>query len=170
MRCPACSHDELKVLDSRPAKEREGIRRRRQCQACGQRVTTYETFEAARLYVVKRDGSREEFRLEKVLNGMRLACRKRPVSEHVLLEAAGRIEASLADAQEIEVASARIGELVMLALRSIDSVAYVRFASVYLAFETPRQFGEIVAAIGGAGESVPNAGAARSSCSAGPRP
>lgn len=170
MRCPTCGHDDLKVLDSRPAKERAAIRRRRECGACGKRVTTYESLETPRLFVIKKDGSREEFRLEKMLAGMRVACRKRPVSERCLREAATEIEASLCDAQEEEVPSVRVGELVMHALRRLDAVAYVRFASVYLAFETPRQFGEIVAAIGAAGESLSHADPAPDGAREGHRP
>jgi len=144
MRCPYCGHTEQKVLDSRPSREEEAIRRRRECLSCGRRFTTYEAPEKPRLFVVKRDGSREEFSREKVLSGMIVACRKRPVSHEELRDATERMERELFDLCEPEVSAEVVGERVMATLRSIDSVAYIRFASVYRSFADPIEFGRLI--------------------------
>jgi transcriptional repressor NrdR len=144
MKCPYCRHQEQKVLDSRPCRDEEAIRRRRECLNCGRRFTTFEEPEKPRLFVVKRDGVREEFSREKVLNGMVTACRKRPVTLEALRDASVQIEQDLFDLCEAEVQWTEVGERVMQALLHIDEVAYVRFASVYREFESPGEFREIV--------------------------
>jgi transcriptional repressor NrdR len=144
MKCPFCGYDDQKVLDSRPAREGEAIRRRRECIGCGRRFTTFEQPEMPRLFVVKRDGAREEFSREKTLNSMLIACGKRPVPFETVRDAAERIERDLFRECEEEVPSTAIGERVMSELLEIDQVAYVRFASVYKKFESVRDFREIV--------------------------
>jgi len=128
------------VLDSRPARGGRAIRRRRECVACGRRFTTFEAPEQPRLFVIKRGGGREEFSREKVLAGMMLACRKRPVSQEALVSAAEEIERRLMDSGSLEVSSEEIGELVMQRLQRLDPVAHVRFASVYREFQGLEEF------------------------------
>ncbi|MFN8221466.1 MAG: transcriptional regulator NrdR [Fimbriimonadales bacterium] len=144
MLCPYCGYDDQKVLDSRPAREGEAIRRRRECLRCERRFTTFEEPERPRLFVVKRGGGREEFSREKMLNSMLIACRKRPVSIESLREAVGRVERVLFHDFEDEVPSTAIGDRVLHELFNLDEVAYVRFASVYQDFETIANFREIV--------------------------
>ncbi|MDK3158685.1 transcriptional regulator NrdR [Kamptonema cortianum] len=144
MKCPYCGHAEQKVLDSRPARDGEAIRRRRECEACSRRFTTFEEAERTRLGIVKRDLSREDFNREKLLHSMVLACGKRPVSREQLFDAIARIERKLFDAFEQEVSTVEIGELVMDELYRLDSIAYIRYASVYREFDCPQQFAEIV--------------------------
>lgn len=144
MKCPYCGHADQKVLDSRPAREDRAIRRRRECQRCDRRFTTFEEPEKYRLMVVKRSGAREEFSREKVLGGLLMACRKRPVSHEMLQSAVESIEMELFDRMEPEVTSNRIGELVMGRLRLIDAVAYVRFASVYQECATVADFQDLM--------------------------
>ncbi len=135
MRCPQCDARDSRVVDSRDLDDAATIRRRRECTACGTRFTTYERIEAARLIVVKRDGSRQEFDREKLAAGLRKALTRRPVPEGAAERAADEIEAALRSAGAPEVDSARVGELAMDALRSIDQIAFIRFASVYQSFE-----------------------------------
>lgn len=142
MKCPFCGYTESKVIDSRPTDEDTRIRRRRECLGCNKRFTTYEVVESLPIVVVKRDKSREVFDREKLLGGMMRACEKRPVSMEVLERAADDIEAQLQNALEREVASMRIGEYAMEALKGIDEVAYVRFASVYRQFKDIKSFRE----------------------------
>ncbi|MBS1722033.1 MAG: transcriptional repressor NrdR [Armatimonadetes bacterium] len=144
MKCPYCGHSEQRVLDSRPAREGEAIRRRRECDKCERRFTTFEAPEKPRLFVAKRSGGREEFDREKVLGGMVTACRKRPVTLDQLREAAARIERDLFDLCEDDVPSQAVGDRVMRELRRLDHVAFVRFASVYREFQDPAQFAETV--------------------------
>lgn len=144
MRCPFCGSKEDKVLDSRESPDGDTIKRRRECKHCGRRYTTFEQIEELVLYVVKSDNSREPFRREKVLKGMQIACTGRPVPQDTLEHAAEEIERMLYNRLEREVPSKEIGEMVMERLRSIDQVAYVRFASVYRQFEDATQFKEIV--------------------------
>lgn len=132
------------MLDSRVAREGRAIRRRRECINCDRRFTTFEEPEKPRLFLVKRDGSREEFSREKLLRGAIVACRKRPVDHSRLLELADDIERKLLDDGELEIASECIGRMVMERLLDVDEVAYVRFASVYEQFETPAEFSKIV--------------------------
>lgn len=135
MRCPYCAHPESKVVDSRPSDEGASIRRRRECLECHRRFTTYETMESLPLVVVKKDGSRQTFDKNKVLQGMLRACEKRPVNFAVLDSIATEIEQSLQNEMNREVTSSRIGEMIMTRLRDVDEVAYVRFASVYRQFQ-----------------------------------
>ena len=135
MKCPFCGHPESKVIDSRPADENASIRRRRECLACGKRFTTYETVESLPIVVIKKDGSRQSFDRQKVLRGMIRACEKRPVSLAELERSADEIEQELQNSMEREIRTADIGEKVMERLRSVDQVAYVRFASVYRQFK-----------------------------------
>lgn len=148
MHCPYCGYPDQKVLESRVAREGEAIRRRRECLACGRRFTTFETPERPRLFVVKRDGSRQEFSRDKVLTSMVIACGKRPVPVETLRNAACDIERDLFQEFEEEVSSSVVGERVMRSLAGIDTVAYVRFASVYQEFETLGDFTRIVEGVG----------------------
>ncbi|AYC29820.1 transcriptional regulator NrdR [Paenisporosarcina cavernae] len=135
MRCPSCVNTQTRVVDSRPVDENKSIRRRRECEACGFRFTTFEKVEETPLIVVKKDGSREEFSHEKVVRGLIRACEKRPVSYDVLEDAVFSIEKELRKLGTSEVKSEKVGEMVMDRLSSIDEVAYVRFASVYRQFK-----------------------------------
>ena len=140
MKCPYCAHPESKVVDSRPSDEGASIRRRRECLHCQKRFTTYETVESVPLMVVKKDGSRQSFDRNKILNGMIRACEKRPVPLDVLEQNAEEIEQTLRNSLDREVMTERIGELVMEKLRDVDQVAYVRFASVYRQFKDINTF------------------------------
>ena len=135
MRCPFCGYSESKVIDSRPADEGSSIRRRRECLSCSKRFTTYETVESLPMVVVKKDGSRQSFDRRKVLGGMIRACEKRPVPLAELEKIASEIEQDLQNSMEREIRTEIIGEKVMERLRSVDQVAYVRFASVYRQFQ-----------------------------------
>ncbi len=140
MKCPFCGYAESKVMDSRPTDEGARIRRRRECLQCGKRFTTYEIIESLPIVIVKRDKSREVFDRQKLFNGMLRACQKRPVPMQVLERAVDEIESALQNSLEREVPASRIGELAMEKLRSIDEVAYVRFASVYRQFKDVQSF------------------------------
>ena len=135
MKCPFCGYSERKVIDPRPADEGASIRRRRECLACSKRFTTYETVESLPMVVVKKDGSRQSFDRRKVLGGMIRACEKRPVPLAELEKISEEIEQDLQNSMEREVSTEIIGEKVMDRLRSVDQVAYVRFASVYRQFK-----------------------------------
>lgn len=135
MKCPFCSFEESKVIDSRPTDEGERIRRRRECMKCGKRFTTYEVIESVPLIVVKKDKSREQFDRNKLMGGMLRACEKRPVPLQTIEAAVDDIESSLQNSLDREVTSDKIGELAMDKLKNIDEVAYVRFASVYRQFK-----------------------------------
>ena len=140
MKCPFCAYLESKVVDSRPADEGASIRRRRACLSCHKRFTTYETMESLPLMVVKKDGSRQSFDRNKVMNGLIRACEKRPVSFSTMEEIVNEIEQTLQNEMEREVSSAEIGELVMERLKKVDEVSYVRFASVYRQFKDINTF------------------------------
>lgn len=142
MRCPFCGYTESKVVDSRPIDESERIRRRRECLKCERRFTTYEVVESTPLVVIKRDQSREPFDGAKLLAGMLRACEKRPVPLSVLEESVRKIEMALQNSLDKEIASSRIGELAMEQLRTIDEVAYIRFASVYRQFQDIESFAQ----------------------------
>ncbi|WP_134699917.1 transcriptional regulator NrdR [Ammoniphilus sp. YIM 78166] len=135
MRCPSCQHNGTRVLDSRPVNEAKSIRRRRECEACNYRFTTFETVEETPLLVIKKDGAREEFSREKILRGIVRACEKRPVALDTLDGIVDRIGQELRGSGKVEIQSKDIGELVMKALYDVDEVAYVRFASVYRQFK-----------------------------------
>jgi transcriptional repressor NrdR len=140
MRCPKCGNQDDKVVDSRASREGSTIRRRRQCLQCSHRFTTYEEIEHEGLMVIKRDGRREEFSREKLLSGLRKACQKRPISPKAIEELVETIVDEITDKYDREVPGGIIGERVMKALRAIDEVAYVRFASVYRRFEEATEF------------------------------
>ncbi|MCD8340784.1 MAG: transcriptional regulator NrdR [Clostridiales bacterium] len=140
MKCPYCGMQDSKVLDSRPADDRDSIRRRRECLSCGKRFTTYEMVERLPMIVIKKDGKRQEFDREKVLRGMIRACEKRPVQMEELEKIADEIEQELANTLDREIQTERIGELVMEKLRKVDEVSYVRFASVYRQFKDINTF------------------------------
>ena len=142
MKCPYCSYEESKVIDSRPTDEGERIRRRRDCLKCGKRFTTYEIIETVPVIVIKKDGSREAFDRDKLLRGLLRACEKRPVPLNLLEEAVDDIQNTLQNTLDREVSSSRIGEYAMEKLKSIDEVAYVRFASVYRQFKDINTFME----------------------------
>jgi len=140
MKCPFCGHPEDKVVDSRESKEGEAIRRRRECLGCERRFTTYERIDEIPYAVVKKDGRREKFDRQKLLSGLLKACEKRPVSmgklEHVVNEA----EAYVAESPDRERTTSELGEFLMERLKTLDKVAYVRFASVYMDFKDVKEF------------------------------
>lgn len=135
MHCPFCDYPDSKVVDSRASEESNAIRRRRECLVCQKRFTTYERIEETPLIVIKKDGRREPFDRQKILNGLIKACEKRPVSIGAMEKLVDAIERDLRNRMDQEVKSAMIGELVMEGLQAIDPVAYVRFASVYRQFK-----------------------------------
>jgi transcriptional repressor NrdR len=151
MKCPFCGNQDDKVLDSRTAKGGEAIRRRRECVGCGRRYTTFEQIEELRVMVVKRDKRRQPFDRNKILKGMIVACEKRPVGMDMLESIADDIEREVYDSGAREVESEQIGEMVVEALRKVDQVAFVRFASVYRQFQDAGQFKDIVEVLGGSG-------------------
>lgn len=140
MKCPFCGHLEDKVVDSRLSTDGEAIRRRRECEQCNRRFTSYERVEEIMPMVVKKDGRREPFDRQKVLSGLKKACEKRPISMATLETAADEIEKRLLDGAEKEIASRQIGEEIMKRLHELDEVAYVRFASVYREFKDINEF------------------------------
>lgn len=144
MKCPFCEYEESKVIDSRPTDEGEAIRRRRECLNCGKRFTTYEKIENIPLMVIKKDGSRQMFDRQKLLNGIMRACEKRPVTTGDMEHIVNEIEIATQNMLEREISSQKIGEMVMERLPAIDEVAYVRFASVYRQFKDINTFVEEV--------------------------
>jgi transcriptional repressor NrdR len=150
MRCPFCSENEDKVIDSRTSKDGSEIRRRRECIACGRRFTTYERIEDALPVVVKRDGSREPFDRTKLERGVKRAVGKRPVSMESLQQLAEEVEREICDRGQKEVTSQELGEAILPRLRALDDVSYIRFASIYRDFrdvdEFVRELGEIAKA------------------------
>lgn len=142
MKCIYCGFEDTGVIDSRSIDDGKSIRRRRTCLACSKRFTTYERAEETPVYVVKRDKSREQFDKQKLINGLRKACEKRPVSLDDLEKIASNIDRVLQELHEKEISTHFIGEQVMDALRAIDEVAYVRFASVYRSFRDASEFAE----------------------------
>ena len=139
MRCPFCANTEDRVVDSRESREGDSIRRRRECTRCGRRFTSYEKIEHLPFQVVKRDQRREPYDREKLMRGLMIACRKRPVSQEELERMADGIESAM-DSADREISSQELGFLVMERLRALDPVAYVRFASVYRRFEDVEAF------------------------------
>ena len=140
MKCPFCSFEESKVVDSRPTDEGERIRRRRECLSCAKRFTTYEMIESLPIIVIKKDKSREQFSREKLMNGLLRAWEKRPVSIDTLDNLIDEIESTIQNSLDREVSSERIGQLTMEKLKDLDEVAYVRFASVYRRFKDVSSF------------------------------
>ncbi|MCS7250253.1 MAG: transcriptional regulator NrdR [candidate division WOR-3 bacterium] len=140
MKCPNCGVDNDRVIDSRPVLGGEAIRRRRECLGCGQRFTTFEYIEQIPLMVIKSDGRREPYNREKLIKGIVLACRKRPVSQEKIQEIVNLIEKEMIDNNQLEIESKYLGERVLEYLKKIDEVAYVRFASVYKNFQSIDEF------------------------------
>ncbi len=140
MKCPFCSSDDTKVIDSRPADDNTSIRRRRQCEACGKRFTTYEKLETMPLMVIKKDNSRESYDRSKIESGIVRSCHKRPVSTDRIAEMIDEIENEIFTLGEKEIPTSVIGEKVMNKLKDVDEVAYVRFASVYREFKDVNTF------------------------------
>lgn len=147
MRCLFCGHTESKVIDSRSTDEGTTIRRRRECLECGKRFTTYEKIESIPIIVVKKDGTRESFDRDKIVNGLLRACEKRPVTLDDIEGVVDDIEAKLYNLLEREVSSEKIGEMVMERLQKLDDIAYVRFASVYRQFKDINSFMDELAKI-----------------------
>ncbi|MDH3892591.1 MAG: transcriptional regulator NrdR [candidate division Zixibacteria bacterium] len=140
MKCPHCGHEEDKVVDSRPSNENRAIRRRRECLGCNERFTTYEYVEQSTLTVIKSDNRREPFDRTKLLQGLKLACNKRPVSAKQIENLADQVEGEINSRSKSEILSQDIGEIVMDRLRDVDEIAYVRFASVYRKFKDKEEF------------------------------
>ena len=140
MRCPTCGHEEDRVVDSRATKENSAVRRRRECLKCGKRFTTYEYVEHTPLMVVKKDGRREHYSREKVMNGLLRACEKRPVSREALERLVDQVEETIGRRVRDEIPTQEIGNEIMKLLGGLDQVAYVRFASVYREFKDVTQF------------------------------
>lgn len=140
MRCPYCAHIEDKVVDSRESKDGDSIRRRRECLACGRRFTSYERIDEIPFMVVKKDGRRETFERGKILSGLFRASEKRPISVNQLEAIADEAEKNVQDSLDRELATTEIGKIIMRRLKTLDKVAYVRFASVYLEFEDVSAF------------------------------
>ncbi|MBR4982272.1 MAG: transcriptional repressor NrdR [Lachnospiraceae bacterium] len=140
MKCPFCSHENTRVIDSRPADENNSIRRRRVCDECGKRFTTYEKVETIPLIVIKKDNNRETYDRSKIEAGVLRACHKRPISAAQINQLIDSVETAVFNREEKEIASGIIGELVMNKLKDLDTVAYVRFASVYREFKDINTF------------------------------
>jgi len=140
MKCPYCGNGESKVVDSRPTEEETAIRRRRECEKCAKRFTTYEKIEEVPLVIIKKDGNREVYQRGKLINGFLKACEKRPVSLKQIEEVVDEIEKELYNSMDKEIDSKKIGEMVMKRLKQLDDVAYVRFASVYRQFKDLNTF------------------------------
>ena len=140
MKCPFCSHENTRVIDSRPAEDNNSIRRRRVCDECGKRFTTYETIETIPLIIIKKDNNREAYDRAKIEAGVLRACHKRPVSAQQITTLVDEVENEIFNREEREIPSGTIGELVMNKLKDLDAVAYVRFASVYREFKDVNTF------------------------------
>ena len=140
MRCPFCNKDNTKVIDSRPVEDTNSIRRRRMCESCGKRFTTYEKVETIPLSVIKKDQTREQYDRAKIQDGILRACYKRPIPIEKIEMIMDSIEGDIFDSADREIASTRIGEIVMEHLKDLDAVAYVRFASVYREFKDVSTF------------------------------
>jgi len=140
MKCPYCSNQDTRVIDSRPAEDGSSIRRRRSCDACGKRFTTYEKVESIPLIIIKKDNNREQYNRKKIETGVLRACYKRPVSAEAIQRTVDSIETEIFNREEKEIPSNVIGEIVMDKLKVLDEVAYVRFASVYREFRDVNTF------------------------------
>ncbi len=151
MRCPFCAHDDSQVKDSRPTEDNTAIRRRRQCESCGARFTTFERVQLRDIIVVKTDDSRETFDRAKIEQSVALACRKRGISQERLDQLVSGIQRQIETLGESEVSTRPIGEMVMEGLRQLDSVAYIRFASVYRDFGEAKDFEEFASTVRDAG-------------------
>lgn len=144
MKCIYCGCEDSKVLDSRSTEETNAIRRRRECTGCGKRYTTYETVETVPILVVKKDGSRQPFNIEKIRSGMIKACEKRPVSIAQIDQMAEDIQKQVQNSLNQEISSQEIGEMIMTKLKAVDEIAYVRFASVYRQFKDVTNFIKLI--------------------------
>ena len=140
MKCPYCNQDNTRVVDSRPADDNSSIRRRRLCDACGKRFTTYEKVETIPLVVIKKDNNREQYDRSKIEAGVLRACHKRPISINQINELVDAVETEIFNREEREISSKEIGEMVMERLKNLEAVAYVRFASVYREFKDVNTF------------------------------
>ena len=147
MRCPFCAHDDSQVKDSRPTEDNTAIRRRRQCDSCGGRFTTFERVQLREVSVIKSEGKREPFERGKIEQSVALACRKRGIDQERIDQLVSGIQRQVETAGETEIPSSRIGEMVMEGLRQLDSVAYIRFASVYRDFSEARDFEEFASSV-----------------------
>ena len=147
MRCPFCAHDDSQVKDSRPTEDNTAIRRRRQCEGCGARFTTFERVQLREITVIKSDDSREPFERAKIEQSVALACRKRGVAQERLDQLVSGIQRQVETLGDTEVSSQAVGEMVMDGLRQLDSVAYIRFASVYRDFTEARDFEEFASSV-----------------------
>jgi transcriptional repressor NrdR len=152
LRCPFCGHEDSQVKDSRPTDDNAAIRRRRQCEACAARFTTFERIQLRELTVLKSEGRREAFEREKLDRSVAIACRKRPIESERIDRLVTGIQRQLETLGENEIPSARIGEMVMEGLKGLDSVAYIRFASVYKDFAEAKDFEEFAGAVKDAGK------------------
>ena len=152
MRCPFCAHDDSQVKDSRPTEDNTSIRRHRQCESCGARFTTFERVQLREITVVKSGGKREPFDRGKIEQSVALACRKRAIEQERIDQLVSGIQRQVETMGDAEIPSARIGEMVMDGLRQIDSVAYIRFASVYRDFGEARDFEEFASTVRDAGQ------------------
>ena len=147
MRCPFCGHDDSQVKDSRPTEDNSAIRRRRQCEGCGGRFTTFERIQLRDLTVIKSNGMREPFEREKLERSLSVACRKRPVDAAQIEKLASAIQRQLETLGESEIEAKRIGEFVMDGLKAVDAVAYIRFASVYKEFTEAKDFEDFAGSV-----------------------
>lgn len=147
MRCPFCGHEDSQVKDSRPTEDNSAIRRRRQCEGCGARFTTFERIQLRELTVVKSEGRRQPFDREKLERSVAVACRKRPIDAVQIEKLVSGIQRQLETLGESEIDSAKIGEFVMVGLKGLDTVAYIRFASVYKEFGEARDFEDFAGAV-----------------------
>ena len=147
MRCPFCGNDDSQVKDSRPTEDNSAIRRRRQCEGCGGRFTTFERIQLRELLVIKSEGKREPFDREKLERSLSVACRKRPVDRGQIEKLASAIQRQLETLGENEIETKRIGEFVMDGLKALDSVAYIRFASVYKDFSEAKDFEDFAGSV-----------------------
>jgi transcriptional repressor NrdR len=154
MRCPFCAHDDSQVKDSRPTEDNTAIRRRRQCESCGARFTTFERVQLREILVVKSGGRREPFERSKIEQSVALACRKRTIEQERIDQLVSGIQRQIETIGESEIASACIGEMVMDGLRQLDSVAYIRFASVYRDFGEARDFEEFASSVRDVGKGA----------------
>ena len=152
MRCPFCAHDDSQVKDSRPTEDNTAIRRRRQCESCGARFTTFERVQLREITVVKSDDSREPFDRSKIEQSVTLACRKRGVAQERIDQLVSGVQRQIETLGESEISTRAIGEMVMEGLRQLDSVAYIRFASVYRDFSEARDFEEFASTVRDVGQ------------------
>jgi len=153
LRCPFCAHDDSQVKDSRPTEDGAAIRRRRQCEGCGARFTTFERIQLRELTVLKSESRREPFERDKLARSVAIACRKRPIDQARIDQMVSGIQRQLETLGDVEIEARQIGALVMEGLKTLDSVAYIRFASVYKDFAEAKDFEDFAGAVKDAGEA-----------------